>query len=226
MEKIRVAMCDDYEYLCVNMKNQFKYYDDIEFIGYCTSPLKCAELIQSKQPDILLLDVQFDNKYNGIDIIEDILDIKHDLKIIMLTSYEDSDFIFRSITNGAADYIIKSDSIDEIVAKIKSVYANTATLSPKIAEKFKLKSKELVTAHKSLIYLLNKIVSLSPTEFDVLREIYNGKTYTEIAAKRFVETTTVRSMCSRILKKFGCDSMNTLINELQKMHIFDLFLEL
>ncbi len=66
-----------------------------------------------------------------------------------------------------------------------------------------------------------EMITLSSNELEVLTDIYNGKTYNEIAQERFVENTTVRSMCSRILRKFQAQNMNELITNLRDMKIFD-----
>ena len=71
--------------------------------------------------------------------------------------------------------------------------------------------------------MLNKMITLSSNELEVLTDIYNGKTYNEIAQERFVENTTVRSMCSCILRKFQAQNMNELITNLRDMKIFDSF---
>lgn len=223
MEKIRVAMCDDAEYLCVSIKNHFKYLDELEFVGYTIATTSCVELVTETNPDILLLDIQMESKTSGIDILPQLQNAAPNLKIIMLTSYMDSTYIFDSLSTGAADYVIKSCSNEELIQKIRDVYYDCNTIEPQIFNIFKQKSKNLSTAHKSLIFVLNKMISLSPNEVELLKDLYNGKNYTEIAQKRFVENTTVRSMASRILRKFDYANMHDLIQALRDMKVFDLF---
>lgn len=226
MNTINVAMCDDAEYLCINIKNHFKYVEGVDFVGYTTGSDSCVDLILNTKPDILLLDIQIESKTSGIDILPALFDAAPDLKVIMLTSYMDSEYIFDSLANGASDYIIKSCSNNELTKKIKEVYNDTNTIEPEIFSIFKQKSQNLAIAHKSLIFVLNKMITLSSNEIEVLKALYNGESYNEIAEKRVVENTTVRSMGSRILRKFGASSMRDLINDLRNMKIFDLFSDL
>lgn len=226
MKNIKVAMCDDAEYLCNNIKNYFNYAEGLEFVGYTTEAASCGEMIAKTQPDVLLLDVRMESDAAGIDILPELFDIKNDLKVIMLTSYMDNQYIFDSLANGASDYIIKSCSNDELIKKIKSVYNDCNTLEPEIFNIFKKKSHDLATAHKSIIFMLGKLISLSPNEFQVLKALYNGDSYSKIAKERVVEDTTVRSMGSRILKKFGESNMRELINNLKELQIFELFHDL
>lgn len=226
MDKIKVAMCDDAEYLCVSIKNHFKYLDDLEFVGYTTDSPSCINLVSECSPDILLLDIQMESKTSGIDILPKLQNAAEDLKIIMLTSYMDSTYIFDSLANGAVDYVIKSCSNEDLVQKIRDVYHGCNTLEPQIFNIFKQKSKNLATAHKSLIFVLSKMITLSPNEVELLKALYNGESYNEIAQKRVVESTTVRSMGSRILRKFDSPNMQILIQNLRDMKIFDLFSDL
>ena len=71
--------------------------------------------------------------------------------------------------------------------------------------------------------MLSQMIRLSPNEIELLKALYNGESYTEIAQKRVVENTTVRSMASRILRKFDCSNMQDLIQNLQDMKVFDFF---
>lgn len=160
---------------------------------------------------------------SGIDLLPELKEKFPGLKIIMLTSFSDSDYIFQSLVNGASDYIVKSCSNAELVERIKDVYENNNTISPEVINVFRKKTADLATAHKNLIFMLNKMITLSSNELEVLTDIYNGKTYNEIAQERFVENTTVRSMCSRILRKFQAQNMNELITNLRDMKIFDSF---
>lgn len=225
MSKIKIAMCDDVEQLCINLKNFCRYSDEIEFVGYCTMSNECIDMLKNSKPDILLLDIQIETESAGISIIPDILEIMPDIKIIMLTAYSDSNYIFESMVSGASDYLLKNVEFDDIIKKVKSVYNNENYLDPEILSKFKQKSHDLAKAHKSLMYMVNKMITLSSTEFEVLKELYDGKTYNDIAHSRFVEASTVRSMCSRILKKFDSSNMNELLSILRDMKIFDMFIK-
>lgn len=226
MNNIRVAMCDDTECLCVNIKNQLKYVEDMEFVGYTTDSGACVELVQNTRPDVLLLDIQMENRNSGIDILPQLLEAAPGTKIIMLTNYVDSTYIFNSLSIGAADYVEKTCSNEELFSKIRAVYNNENTIKPEIFNAFKQKTQTLATAHKSLMFAFSRMITLSATELEVLKALYDGLTYNDIAKMRTTENTTVRSMGSRILRKFGVTSMRELIESLREMKIFDLFPDL
>lgn len=223
MKPIRVAVCDDAAYLCNNIKMYLEDVEDMEFAGYALNSQDCINLIKNTHTDVLLLDIQMENETSGIDILAELKKIKPELIILMITSYEDKDYIFSSLTGGASDYIIKSGSLSKIIEKIRLLASGKETAySPEVMNKFRQKSQELAFAHQNLQHILGVIITLSVSEMEILKLLYSGKTYEEIAEIRFVDISTVRSLASRIMHKFGIKPMKELIKTLQESKIFDM----
>ena len=223
MNKIRVAICDDLEFLCQNLQNHFKYQEDIEFVGYCTSAKECPKLVKDSCPDVLLLDIQMEKETAGIDIISELLEENPKLKIIIMSSFAYNEYIFSALINGATDYVTKDCSVEQIIQKIHDAYLNQTQLLPEISQKFTDMSRTLNESHQSLIYMLSILITLSKTEFEILKLACAGKSNDAIAKLRFTEVSTVRSMCSNILKKFGATNMKNLVNSINNLHVFDHF---
>lgn len=223
MNKIKVAVCDDYLYICLNISKYMKYEENIDFVGYAMTSGSCIELVKNKKPDVLLLDVQLEADKLGIDIITDIQHVSPKTKIIMLTSYDNDEYIFDALSSGALDYVVKSCSIKKIIEKINNVYNGCNTIDSDIFNTFQIQAKNLSMSHKSLMYVINSMIKLSPTELDLLKDLYNGMKYDEIAKKKVVENSSIRSMVSRILKKFDAPTMKALLEELRELKVFDLF---
>jgi len=223
MSKIRVAICDDLEFLCQNLQNHFKYQQDIEFVGYCTSAKDCPKFVKDSCPDVLLLDIQMEKETAGIDIISELLEQSPKLKIIIMSSYAYNEYIFSAIINGATDYVTKDCSVEQIIQKIRDAYLNQTQLLPDISKKFTDMSRTLNESHQSLIYMLSILITLSKTEFEILKLLCSGKSNDAIAKQRFTEVSTVRSICSNILKKFGATNIKNLVNSINDLHVFDHF---
>ena len=92
MDLIRVALCDDYKELVKSYKEYIELEPDMVVPAVFFSAKECLEKIGSVDVDLLLLDIQMETKTAGIDIIQDIKKIKPDLKIVMLTSYNDDEY--------------------------------------------------------------------------------------------------------------------------------------
>jgi DNA-binding NarL/FixJ family response regulator len=224
MSKIRVAICDDMEDLCQSYKCLLESYDDIEFVGMATSADECEKLVKNTDIDVLLLDICFqsgDGDADGIDIIGKLHKIKPELKIIMLTGFKNEDYVFRAFISGASDYVEKSLSVDKLIASIRSVYENNYTLSGDASKILVNKVKHISEGQNSVLFVINKLLLLSSSEFEVLKMLYYGSKYKEIAKIKFVEESTIRTLASRILKKFDYDHMKDLLKFLHSLNIFE-----
>ena len=146
-----------------------------------------------------------------------------DVKMIVLTVHEEDEILFRAYAAGAIDFITKNSSLANILNSIRSVYSNNLSLRPDVAEKLLNEFSRLRNEQGSMIYTLNTISKLTASEFDIIKAIYHGSTYREIATQRFVETVTVRTQVNKILKKFNMGSMKEIIDTLKKLKIFDIY---
>ena len=220
MEKIRVLLCDDIPYLCEYFEYLFKSDPNLELAGVSHTADDCFESIAVLRPDIILLDIQLNTNDEGLILLEKIKAAYPDIKVIMLTIHEEDEFIFRSFALGADDYILKTEPPEIIFNVIHTVYNNTSHLRPNIASRLTKKCREIQKEQKSFLYLINLIKKLTTAEYEILLELYKGKSYKEIAAERFVEEVTIRSQINKIVKKCEIKNVRELLSTLKECQIF------
>jgi DNA-binding NarL/FixJ family response regulator len=121
------------------------------------------------------------------------------------------------------DYIIKTESVVEVINSIKSVYNNKLNLRPEVGEKILGEISRLKSKEASMIETLNIMSKLTNAEYEVLKSLYQGKTYRQIARERYVEQATLRCQVSRIIKKFGKGRISDIIKILKQLKIFDIY---
>lgn len=218
---MKLLICDDMKRLCEYYAKVFSKTSEVEVVGTAQNGDECKVLVQKTQPDILLLDIQMRTNDEGLEVIKDLLEIKPDLKIIMLTAHRVEDYVFRAFSSGAVDFLYKTAEDGEIVSKVLDVYQNKAAIDADIAAPLTKKLRDVMKMQKSLLYTVNQITKLSKSEISVLRGIYYGKSYREIAAERYVEEGTIRAQASGILRKFETKSMKSLIKSLKEMELFE-----
>lgn len=218
---MKLLICDDMKSLCEYYAKVFSKTSEVEVVGTAQNGDECKVLVQKTQPDILLLDIQMRTNDEGLEVIKDLLEIKPDLKIIMLTAHRVEDYVFRAFSSGAVDFLYKMAEDGEIVSKVLDVYQNKAAIDADIAAPLTKKLRDVMKMQKSLLYTVNQITKLSKSEISVLRGIYYGKSYREIAAERYVEEGTIRAQASGILRKFETKSMKSLIKSLKEMELFE-----
>jgi DNA-binding NarL/FixJ family response regulator len=222
---MRVLICDDLKVICEAYKERMDYEEDIECVGMAHNSKQCIEEVKRLKPDLLLLDIQMETKDSGIHVLGRLKEMFPELKVIMLTGYDDDEYILSAFANGASDYFVKKLFVDELFETMRDVYRDKAKLHASIANKLARKTKDVMLRQRSLIYLFNNVSRLSESEVDMLRELNKGKTYNEIAAQKFVEPNSIRKKASRILKKCESESMSDLMSEMKRLGIFELFEE-
>ncbi len=218
---MRIAICDSAKSVCDRYSKVFSKNENTVVTGVAQNVEECIKLVKDTSPEILLLNIQLVTDNDGIEAIKEFMEIDPALKVIMLAVHTEEEDVFRIFASGAKDILLKSASDDEALKMVNSVYNGNATLAPEIAEILAKKSRDVMNRQNSLLYTINQITKLSKSELNVLREVYYGKTYREIALNRFVEEGTIRAQASGIMKKFQTKSMKNLIRSLKEMELFE-----
>jgi len=223
MEKIKIIIADDMSDIRNYYEMIIKRENDMQIIGTASSGEKAYELAIKLLPDIILMDIQMEAEYAGIDAIKKIKEVCPDIKIIVLTIHEDDEMLFRAYAAGAVDFITKNSSVADILNSMRSVHNDSLALRPDIAKKLMNEFSRMRNEQGSMIYTLNTISKLTTSEFDVIKAIYHGNTNGQIAKQRSVEVVTVRTQVNKILKKFNMKNMNEVIEALKKLKLFDIY---
>lgn len=125
---------------------------------------------------------------------------------------------------GADGYVMKNPDGRKTLAQVRKIYNEKSSSDSDtidVMSVIKEEVKNMYDSKASLMYMISNITKLSSMELEVLRDIYAGMTYKEIAQKRFVEEGTIKSATSRILKKFNEKKMKDLIEKLKELYLFD-----
>ena len=222
METIKVAIIDDMvdilDYFTVVLNREA----DIEIVGSATNGEDSVRLVLEKRPDVVLMDIQMEHKDAGIEAIAKIKKEWEDAKIIVLTIHDDDEQLYNAFAAGAVEYILKTASIGEILNSIRAVHLNQLALRPEISQKILKEFSKVKSYQNSMLYVVNMLSKLSASEYEILRDIYNGESYRTIAKKRYVEEVTVRTQVSRILKKTGFPNMKIAIKKFEELNLFDM----
>jgi DNA-binding NarL/FixJ family response regulator len=121
------------------------------------------------------------------------------------------------------DYIIKTSPIEDVFESIRAVVSNTLMLRPEISNKLLGEYRRIKEEQGKVKEVLKVMMKITNTEFEIIKLVYNGYTYKEIAELRFVEETTIRSEIYWILKKFSKKKMKDVIKLLQEIKFFEIF---
>lgn len=218
MNKIRLAVCDDFKEFREYFELLCKKEKDVECVATAGGSDECLEMVRKYKPDVLLLDIQMEENDSGVVLIPKLLEIHPEMKIVMLTAHMEDDFVYRAFSYGALDYLDKTMSFEDMMKTLRNLDTENFYIRPEIAKMLATANKKI---HSSILYLINVLVKLSPSEFEILKAAYEGKSYAEIADERCVSLSTIKNQVSRIIKKFDARLMKDIVDELRELKIFD-----
>ena len=224
MNRIRILMADDNAEICSYFNGIIAREPDMEWAGCVSSGAAAVKMARELRPDIVLMDIQMETRTAGITASRQIIAELPQTKVIILTILEDDDLLFQAYCAGVIDYIIKTDSVHQILTSIRNAYHNQMILRPKYAEKIIQELKRVREEQNGLLHGLNILTMLSNSEFEVLKCLYQGMNARQISESRYVSQGTVKTQIHSILKKFDMKSVSDVVRHLKEIR-FDHIIE-
>lgn len=220
MEKIKVVICDDQpdilEYFCDIVNSE-----DITVVGVAQNGADALKVIEKTQPHICLMDIQMESECDGINAIEQITMDFPDVKCIVLTIHNSDDLIVNAYLAGAVDYIIKTTDKENIQQNIRNVFHNSNFIGSLINEKLHNELYNMRATQKSLLFIINELSKLTPSELSIMKDICKGHKQRSIAKEKNIEISTIKFHVNNILKKLHFKSMRELTSFLESSDLLD-----
>ena len=210
--KIRVLIVDDHNVVRKGLSallSSEKY--QIEVVGEAADGEEAIQKAVQLKPDVILMDLVMPKK-SGIEAIQEIKKIQPHARILVLTSYAEDKKVSEAILAGAYGFLLKDTSPDELVHTIHLVYANKLTLPQELAHVLlggKMAGNEPKSVHEDL----------TQRELDVLRCIAQGMSNKQVAQHLSIETTTVRSHVSSLMRKLSMENRTQLALYAREHHL-------
>ncbi|NLK64214.1 MAG: response regulator transcription factor [Tissierellia bacterium] len=196
---IKLLLADDQDILTEGLKLILGNEEDIEIVGTANNGKKAYELCRIRKPDLVLMDIQMP-EVNGVEATAMIKkDFPH-TKVIVLTTFNDDEYIYHALKNGASGYLLKDTSPTDILKAVRTVYNGGALIQSEVAvkviDKFSQLAKETVDKH-----IDTRVELLTDREIEICRLIAEGKNNKEIADELFLSQGTVKNHITKILIK-------------------------
>ncbi|WP_130836132.1 response regulator [Lachnoclostridium sp. Marseille-P6806] len=219
--KIRVLIAEDMEPIRRKYVKIINASENLKVVSVVGSGEEAVEQARETKPDVILMDIEMETPDAGIRATQSILQENPEVRIIILTVYEEDELIFTAFQLGVCDYILKNASQEEIIRSIHNVYENNCPLRPEIASRILGEFKRVRSYETSFLYAVNLVSSLTTTELEILGLLLEGKSRREICELRQVEMSTVKTQIHNILRKFDKISIGEVIDMISKMNLND-----
>jgi DNA-binding NarL/FixJ family response regulator len=195
-DPIRVLIVDDHQVVREGVISMLSAARQIQVVGQAANAAEAIGKAKQLKPDVVLLDIRLPGK-SGWDVCQGLSAVLPDVKVIMLTSYEDEDYLFKALRAGARGYLVKTAGYDEIVSAIVAVAEGKRLLSAPLVDKLVARFAELARD------LEHRESGLEQDEIEILRLLAQGATNREIAEKAHWSEVSVKRKLQGIFEKLG-----------------------
>lgn len=193
---IRIIITDDHNMVRNSLATFLNSYEDIELLAQATNGQEAVKLCDELQPDVVLMDLIMP-VMDGVEAIEIILTQHPKTRIIALTSFKENDLVLRALQAGAAGYLLKDDTTEELVEAIRDAYAGKTVITPEAMQAL-LQAKAPPPSPR--------IQRLTEREIEILKHLVQGDTNRQIADRLHLSPATIKFHVSSILSKLNASS--------------------
>lgn len=206
-KKIKVLIADDQTILAEGIKIVLETDADIEVVGIAADGAETLEKCLLYSPDIVLMDIRMPNM-NGVVATQRIKAEYPETKVVILTTFDDSDYILNAINNGASGYLLKDIGSAALIDAVKDAYAGDTILPAKIAKHIADAAKDVSSSRE---IRLKRAFSFSERETEIALMMYEGFTNRQISAALKLAEGTARNYISAIYIKTGSDNRTSFL---------------
>ena len=213
MNKIKVLVVDDQKELAEEIAEVLRTDSELEVVGTAGDGFAALKKLAANKPDVVLLDIRMPSM-NGVVATQRIKTEYPDVKVLILTTFDDSDYILNAINNGASGYLLKDIGGDALIDSVKNAYAGDTILPAKIARRIAEAAKTVATDRE---IRLMRAFNMSEREVEIALMMYDGFTNRQISAALKLTEGTTRNYVSSIYIKTNCENRGQAIERIREV---------
>ena len=192
-----ILICDDQKIVCEGLQTIINADPDLEVVGITHNGAEALKIIPEKKPDLVLMDLKMP-EMNGVLATRKISDAYPEIYVLILTTYDDDEWIFDAIRSGAAGYLLKDTPPGDLIKSIKGTLEGKSFIDPQVAGKLLSEYAENFGKSQPPTHY-----TFTERERDILTLLSQGLSNAEISDKLYLAEGTVRNYTSVLLKKLG-----------------------
>ncbi len=194
---IRIVLADDQELVRAGFRMILEGEDDFDVVGESTDGTAAVELVKGERPDVVLMDIRMPG-LDGIEATRRIAAAGSGAHVLVLTTFDRDEYVYRSLEAGAAGFLLKTAPPARLIEAVRTVAAGEALLAPSI-------TRRLIESYlrRPRPEAQARLDALTRRELEVLRLLADGLSNAEIAKRLVVSDTTVKTHVNHVLSKLA-----------------------
>jgi DNA-binding NarL/FixJ family response regulator len=194
---VRILLVDDDDLMRAGLRSVLSSDDTIDVVGEAGDGREAVQAARELRPDLVLMDVRMPD-LDGISATREVLASQPETKVVILTTFEEDDYIFGALSAGASGFLLKRTSPEQLIAGIHTVAAGDSLLSPSVTRRVVERMAQQPAPETSSS---ERLEELTPREREVLELLARGLSNSEIATAFVIEESTVKTHVKRVLMK-------------------------
>jgi DNA-binding NarL/FixJ family response regulator len=216
MDKIKIIIVDDQTLMRDGLKTILDLEDDMEVIGTAENGRKGLELVQKLRPNVALMDIRMP-ELNGVEATRLIKEQFPDTVVLILTTFDDEEYIVEALCNGASGYMLKDMHGDKLIQAVRDGYEGNMIMQSNIAAKLAAKLSKSFSSKEQDNKLNLDDLDLTEREIEIGTLIAAGLTNKEISEKLFISLGTVKNYVTSLYSKLGVANRAAAVIHLRKL---------
>lgn len=197
---IKVMIADDQELIRQSLQIVLEMKEGIEVTATAKDGREVIQEVRKDKPDVILMDVRMP-EMDGVQCTQIIKEQYPDVKIIILTTFDDDEYVYNALKHGASGYLLKGISMDELEKAIKTVHSGGAVINPEVATKVVDFFSEMAQSNYDTSIHAQNVEEITEAEWEIIKLVGRGLSNKEISAELSLSEGTVRNYLSTILNK-------------------------
>jgi two-component system, NarL family, response regulator DegU len=210
---VRVVIADDHSLVRQGLRRYLDMAEDIEVVGEAADGAETLALVEQTKPDIALLDIRMP-EMDGLEAARRIRDKHPDVGVIMLTAYDDRQFVVEAVRSGARGYVLKARDAEHLIQTVRLVAGGNMVIDPQLVVAL---AEELSQAKERD----RRAETLTAREVEVLQLLAFGHTNRDIAEKLYISPDTVKTHLEHIFEKLGASDRTAAVAEALRRRLIE-----
>lgn len=216
---MKIVIADDHAVVRTGFSMILNFQEDMEVVDTAAEGVEAYQKVMQHQPDVLIMDLSMPPGESGLIATSKIVESFPETKILILTMYDDEEYLFHVLRNGAKGYILKNAPDEQLISAVRTVYRGDTYIDPKMTTS--LVNEVVNNTGQDAKNTNDPFRILSKRELEILPLIAKGYGNKEIAEKLFVSVKTVEAHKTHIMQKLNLKSKPELVEYALKKKLLD-----